>query len=154
VKLATLSIALVSLLPQLASAEVVAVTSVTPNFGSVAGGNYVTIKGQGFFVLTACSITCTPAVVYFGSTPTADFLVVDNFTIVARVPSHAPATVDVGVAPSVPSGPPPQIATIFQAYTFVDASVAIPALSPWLLVITVVTLGVIGAFVSERATIG
>src|SRR5688572_18078886 len=72
----------------------VLVSSVTPNFGPLAGGTNVTIKGAGFLA--------TPAVptVRFGGqggTQATNVTVVDEFTITATTPAHAAGAVDVFV---------------------------------------------------------
>jgi uncharacterized protein YkwD len=64
------------------------ITSITPDFGSAAGGTAVTISGTGFTGATS---------VKFGTTPAAAFTVVSDTTLTATSPAHAAGTVDVTV---------------------------------------------------------
>ncbi|QWG17379.1 IPT/TIG domain-containing protein [Bradyrhizobium sediminis] len=70
------------------------VTAITPNSGTRLGGTAVTITGTNF--------TGTTAVAIGGIAATA-FAVVNDTTITATTPAHAPGTVDVAV--TTPSGP-------------------------------------------------
>jgi LPXTG-motif cell wall-anchored protein len=64
------------------------IAGVDPGEGPATGGTPVTITGTGFTGTTA---------VTFGGTPAAGFTVVDDATITATTPAHAPAAVDVVV---------------------------------------------------------
>jgi hypothetical protein len=66
-----------------------AVTSLSPNKGPVAGGTSVTVHGTGF----ANGLTG----VMFGNTPAASFSLVDDRTVTAVSPAHAAGAVDVTV---------------------------------------------------------
>jgi hypothetical protein len=69
------------------------VSSVSPNSGSTAGGQYVTISGSHFTGASAVS---------FGSTAAASFTVVADGTLFATAPAESAATIDVTV--TTPSG--------------------------------------------------
>jgi hypothetical protein len=69
------------------------VSSVSPNSGSTAGGQYVTISGSHFTGASAVS---------FGSTAAASFTVVADGTIFATAPAESAGTIDVTV--TTPSG--------------------------------------------------
>lgn len=62
--------------------------SVNPNAGRLAGGNTVTITGEGFAGATS---------VHFGSTAATSFTVVNSGKITAVAPAHAAGVVDVRV---------------------------------------------------------
>jgi hypothetical protein len=66
-----------------------AVTSVSPNSGPLAGGTAVTVSGRGF----SSGVTG----VMFGDTPAASFSAVDDATVTAVSPAHVGGTVDVTV---------------------------------------------------------
>lgn len=66
----------------------VAIDSVLPNNGPLAGGTPVTISGEGFSTATA---------VLFDTDPADNFFVVDNETITCETPAHAAGVVDVTV---------------------------------------------------------
>lgn len=66
----------------------VSVTSVTPNSGTAAGGQAVTITGSGFNAATG---------VTFGGTAATDVVIVSNTRITATTPAHSSGAVDVAV---------------------------------------------------------
>ncbi|WP_313545212.1 IPT/TIG domain-containing protein [Leifsonia aquatica] len=70
------------------------ITGVAPANGPETGGTAVTITGTGFTGTTG---------VTFGGTPATDVTVVDDTTITATTPAHAPGAVDVVV--TTPAGP-------------------------------------------------
>ncbi len=76
------------------SDSTVAITLVTPDSGSILGGEWITIKGYGF--------TTTPdTTIFLGTAQVTDFTVVDSTTIVALTPaSETPGTVDLKVSNS------------------------------------------------------
>jgi MYXO-CTERM domain-containing protein len=63
-------------------------STITPNFGPVAGNAAVTLKGAGFL---------SGATVEFDGIPATNVVVVDDFTITARTPAHVAGAVDVTV---------------------------------------------------------
>jgi len=65
-----------------------AVTAVSPNTGSTAGGQVVTLTGSGFTGATA---------VKFNTTAASAFTIVSDTTITATAPAGAPATIDITV---------------------------------------------------------
>jgi Regulator of chromosome condensation (RCC1) repeat/IPT/TIG domain len=77
-----------------------AVTSVSPNIGSTAGGGTITITGVNFTGATA---------VKFGATAAPSFTVISSESVEAAIPAGAPGTVDVtvttpsGISPTGPS---------------------------------------------------
>jgi hypothetical protein len=121
------------------------ITSVTPSTGPIAGGTSVTIRGTGFQTIFECPILCFPAHVRFGSTIAAQTTIVDDTTIIAVTPVHAPGTVDVTF---IPFGFGPS-ATAPSAFTFLDPS-QIPALDPSVLAMLAALLGAAGSFVLRR----
>jgi hypothetical protein len=101
------------------------VTSITPNRGSTAGGETVTIQGANFHAQTTVTIggaplqnqTFTPARFIFGTTP-----------------PHAPGTVDVVVSN------PDETVTIPGGFTYVTCNVTLSAADQ--------TVGIAGGFAS------
>lgn len=65
-----------------------AATLIAPTSGTPLGGDTVTITGTGFTGATG---------VTFGGTPATTFTVVDDTTVTATTPAHAPGAVDVVV---------------------------------------------------------
>jgi hypothetical protein len=85
------------------------VTGVDPDRGPETGGTEVTITGEGLADTTGVS---------FGGVPAASFEVLDDTTVVAVTPGHAPGVVDVVLSNAAgPSGPG---AFEFYAVTSVD----------------------------------
>ena len=82
-----------------------ALTSVTPNTGSTAGGTSVTIAGSGLTGATA---------VTFGGDPAQSFTVDSDGVITATTPPHAAGMVDVEV--TTPGGS----ATLADGFEFID----------------------------------
>ena len=73
------------------------ITAITPDEGPEDGGTPVTISGTGFTGATG---------VTFGGVPATDVVVVDDSTITAETPAHAPGLVGVVVVmPGPDSGP-------------------------------------------------
>ena len=73
-----------------------AVTGISPTRGPEAGGTTVTVSGAGLTGATA---------VMFGSTPGLNVIIVNDTTVTAIAPPHAPGTVDVTVtSPTGTSG--------------------------------------------------
>lgn len=79
-----------------AGSTTLAVSSVSPNAGPVAGGTQVTIDGSGFIGVIA---------VDFGSQPAATFVVLGSDTIEAHTPPMAAGTVPVIVKTTSASSP-------------------------------------------------
>src|SRR5690606_13171099 len=74
-----------------------AITAITPDEGPEDGGTPVTITGTGFTGATG---------VTFGGVPATDVVVVDDSTVTATTPPHAPGLVGVVVVmPGADSGP-------------------------------------------------
>ena len=67
---------------------VITITGINPASGSTTGGNLVTLTGSGFNAATS---------VTFGDTPATSFLVINDATIEALAPAHAPGQVTVTV---------------------------------------------------------
>jgi hypothetical protein len=65
------------------------ITSVTPNAGSTAGGDTVTVQGTGF------GLGATATTFVFGSTPAASVNCTSSMTCTVVAPAHAAGTVDV-----------------------------------------------------------
>lgn len=78
--------ATVALLMSCAHAAAPTVTSVTPNMGSIAGGDPIVLTGTGFTGATA---------VQFGVTPAASYTVDSDTQITCTSPSEPPGTVDI-----------------------------------------------------------
>ena len=95
-----------------------AVTGVSANSGSAAGGATVTISGSGFTGATAVS---------FGTTAATDFTVVSDGVVLATAPAGSAGTVDVTV--STYSGTSTPGAADHYTYTAVTAP-AITSLNP------------------------
>ncbi len=74
-----------------------AVSRVTPNSGTTAGGTTVTIRGSSFTGATQ---------VYFGSVPAASFAISSDTSITATAPVQAAGVVDVTVATPDGTSPP------------------------------------------------
>jgi hypothetical protein len=70
------------------TASAPAVTAVSPNTGSIAGGQVVTITGTNFSGATA---------VFFVSTPATSFTINSDTSITAIAPAHAVGTTDIAV---------------------------------------------------------
>jgi hypothetical protein len=94
------------------SAATPAVTGVTPNTGSTAGGTSVTIGGNNFSGATAVS---------FGGVPATSFTVNTVGTITATAPAQAAGTVDVIV--TAPGGTTAVVAADHFTYTAAAAPV-------------------------------
>ncbi|MDY0811845.1 PxKF domain-containing protein [Kitasatospora purpeofusca] len=91
-----------------------AVTGLTPDHGSTAGGTTVTLTGT--------DLTGTTAVT-FGDTPATAVTVVDDHTVTATAPAHPAGTVDVSLttgARTVPAG----------TYTYQRPAPAVTAVAP------------------------
>lgn len=84
------------------------VNSVTPNFGPVAGGTRVTIRGAGF---------TSNAQVTFGGTPGTDVVVNSEFELLVTTPAHAAGAVNV-VVRNGEGGP---ASTLPNGFTYYDA---------------------------------
>ena len=91
------------------------VTTVSPNYGTPAGGNTVTITGQNFM---------TGASVNFGGTPASNVAFVSSTQLTATVPAHAAGLVNVTV-----TNTDGEAATATNAYTYSDAP-TISSVSP------------------------
>lgn len=82
-----------------AVADTTTITSVTPNFGPVAGGTHVTIRGTGFS--NSCNI-CSPPFggpgVTFGAATAASVQFIDSTTLEVVTPAVLPSTVAVTVS--------------------------------------------------------
>jgi acid phosphatase len=116
------------------------VGSITPNSGSTAGGNAVTIRGSGF---------ANGATVMMGGVPATDVSVASSTTINATTPPHAAGAVNVSVTNSdgqsgtlangftyqVPVGQVPRFGHVFliveenHSYESVIGSAAMPYLN-------------------------
>ena len=66
-----------------------ALTAITPGHGPTVGGTQVTITGVALAETTA---------VVFGDTPAVSFTIVNDTTVTAAAPAHAPGVVDVRVS--------------------------------------------------------
>lgn len=95
--------------PAFALAQAPAVRYLVPEVGPASGGTEVTIAGSSFTGATAVS---------FGGTAAAGFTNVDDNTIKALLPPHAPGNVDVTVTTA--SGTSPTSSS--DTFTFVDTS--------------------------------
>jgi len=84
------------------------VTSVTPASGSVAGGQTVTIRGEGFLAATG---------VTFGGTPAASYAITNDTEMTVVTPSHLSGAVDVEVL---------SVAVGTGLYTFVVETLRLP----------------------------
>ncbi|EQB88551.1 uncharacterized protein YegL [Clostridium punense] len=83
------------------------ITSITPNEGNLAGGEYVYIYGSGFQ---------SGAQVKIGNQDAMQIILVENTRIRIKVPAFStPSTVDVAV-----SNPDGQTATLVGAYTYIE----------------------------------
>jgi hypothetical protein len=110
-----------------------AVTTVSANSGSTAGGTTVTITGTGFL---------SGATVSVGGTAATNINVASANTITATTPSHAAGAVNVVV-----TNPDNQSGTLNNGFTFVaPAAVPIPSVGEWGLVALAVLLA--GALVA------
>lgn len=88
-----------------------AVTSITPNAGTIAGGTAVTITGRGFN-LPATGVT-------FGGVAATDVVIVSDTQITAVTPAHASGAVDVEVL---------GIGTLTDGYTYTVPTLVLPHL--------------------------
>ena len=91
-----------------------AVSSVTPNTGSVAGGTLVVLVGSGFTGATA---------VNFGTTAASSFSVLDDTTLEAWAPAESAGTIDITV--TTPSG----TSTTTSADHYTDTTLAAPTVT-------------------------
>lgn len=94
-----------------------AVTSITPNSGTINGGTAVTISGSGFMA---------GATVKFGNTPAASVAVVGSTSITAVTPARGAGAVSVAV-----TNPDTKTGSLNNAYTFIA-----PAPAPTVISIT------------------
>jgi len=94
----------------------VAVTSISPNSGPIAGGTSVTIKGTGFTSGTT---------VRFDSSNATSVVVVDEATITAVTPAHAAGKVDVNV-----TVPGTSVKSLDDGFTYLGAKPTISSVAP------------------------
>jgi IPT/TIG domain/Cysteine-rich secretory protein family len=92
-----------------------AVASVSPKAGSIAGGSTVTISGAGF----SNGLTS----VMFGATPAASFTVVNDMVVTAIAPAHALGAVDVTVTTAAGTTP----ISAADVFTFATPCTAVTA---------------------------
>src|ERR1700730_8668122 len=85
-----------------------AVTSISPNSGTINGGTAVSITGTGFLA---------GATVSLGGTAATGVTVVNSTSITATTPAHAAGTVNVAV-----TNPDSQSGTLAGGYTYASAS--------------------------------
>jgi hypothetical protein len=110
------------------------ISNVQPAAGPTTGGTMVTVEGLS---LGGCCITspCFPSFVFFGDTQ-ADVIAAFPDHYVVRTPPHAAGTVDVTIIAFGRQG------VRHSAFTFLDPS-AIPSLSPTLLMLLILILGMV-----------
>ncbi len=94
----------------------VAVTSVTPNSGPVAGGTSVTIRGSGF---------ASGTTVRFANSNATSVVVIDEATITAVTPARAAGRVDVSV-----TVPGTSATTLRNGFTYLGARPTISSITP------------------------
>jgi signal transduction histidine kinase len=93
-----------------------AVTSITPNSGSAAGGDSVTITGANFF---------SGATVSFGGATASNVTVVNSTTITATTPAAEPGTYEVVV-----TNTDTQSGVLASGYTYSSLTPSVTAVSP------------------------